>query len=657
MKDYKIGLVPLKEIHKELFKLLVEFDRICVKYEINYSLEGGTLLGAVKYQGFVPWDDDLDVVMLREDYDKFLSVAKSELNSEFFLQNVETEKDFPLNYSKLRLNDSSYVQINYEFLDIHHGLFLDIFPLDFASEKKYTKKFRKLGALNGAKLIKLKLMNSSVMQRHKISKLKLTLYKGISLLSLKTLNKKIQKSLRGKKSGVVYNYCSPSYNIKPMPISRFSSYTKLKFMGRDFSVVSDYDNWLKETFGKDYMVIEPNANTRRPSHAIKECRLKTNKSAKKVGVLTFHQANNYGALLQAYALTHAIKKLAYENGKDIDCEIIDYENKAIKQRYEVKPFYKYKKTTTKIKKLFINGYVKKNNSYFDLFRKTCLPLSKKTYYKENLESSNEVYDIFITGSDQVFNYRLTDNDTAYYLDFVNNKNKKIGYAVSVGNNQILLNSSEENKRYLERFDAMSARETDLYKLFIEKGFKDTVQVLDPSFLLDANDYICNKLPYGNKKIDKKFVLVYVIGSPFNDKLYDFTKKIADELDAEIVYINTDKLQYKGVINLRYVPISSFLWLIKNATCVITTSFHGFAYSLIYNTNVYYKLASGEGNFNSRFLTLAEHFDLSSRNIDECISKGEGYSDIKWDKVNQKIQELKEKSLNFLKENIIDERKG
>jgi hypothetical protein len=251
----------------------------------------------------------------------------------------------------------------------------------------------------------------------------------------------------------------------------------------------------------------------------------------------------------------------------------------------------------------------------------------------------------------VFNYLLTDNDTSYYLDFVSNKNKKVGYAVSVGSTATWLSSFEKSKPLLDRFNAISARETDLNDALIEKGYKDTVQVLDPSFLLDQGDYI--KILGRKKLIDKKFVLVYVIGSPFNDRLYGFTKKIADELGAEIVYLNTDKLKHKGVINLRYVPIQSFLWLIKNASCVITTSFHGFAYSLVYNTNVYYKLAGGEKNFNSRLLTLAEHFDLDSRNVDKCILDGLGYSDMDWDKINQKIQILREKSLSFLKENIID----
>ena len=646
MKDYNITSVPLSKIHEQLFSILVEFDRICVKHGINYTLEGGTLLGAKKYKGFVPWDDDIDVAMLREDYEKFLNVAKSELKSEFFLQNCDSDANFPLNYSKLRLNGTKCVQANYEFLDIHHGLFMDIFPYDYSTIKTHRKKLRKIGAYNGAKMLKMGLLNS------KISFPKKVVYKFLSSCSLKTLNKKIQKIIKGKKSKWVYNYCNPLYRDNPMPVSSFKEYTRLEFMSKSFLVIKDYEAWLEENFGKNYMESEPNIETRGPSHAIRECSLKPQKSVKKIGILTFHQANNYGAVLQGYALARAIKKISYENDTNIVCEIVDYENEAIKKRYKVKPFYQYKKLTTKIKRLMLNRYVKKNNEYFDIFRKNYLPLGKIKYNKQTIYNANEEYNVFITGSDQVFNYLLTDNDTTYYLDFVNDKNKKIGYAVSVGNSSTWLDNFEKTDKLLSRFNIITARETDLYSALINKGYKDTVQVLDPSFLLDVEEY--KSIIGRGKLINKKFVLVYVIGSPFNDRLYGFAKNIAESLNAEIVYINTDKLRHKGVINLRYVPIQSFLWLIKNASCVITTSFHGLAYSLVYNTNVYYKLAGGNNNFNSRLTTLSEHFNLSSRNIDNCISTNAKYSDMDWENINKKITLLKEKSLRLLKEIIIDD---
>ena len=85
MKEYKICNIPLNEIHDYLFEILQELDRICRKYNIKYSLEGGTLLGAVKYGDFVPWDDDLDIGMLREDYEKFKKIFNQELAEKYLL--------------------------------------------------------------------------------------------------------------------------------------------------------------------------------------------------------------------------------------------------------------------------------------------------------------------------------------------------------------------------------------------------------------------------------------------------------------------------------------------------------------------------------------------------------------------------------------------
>ena len=93
--------VELTKIQDYVYKIFVEFDRVCRKHGIKYSMEGGTLLGAVKYQNFVPWDDDIDVIMLREDYEKFLKVVPQELNGEYFLQSYNNVPSFPLNYAKL----------------------------------------------------------------------------------------------------------------------------------------------------------------------------------------------------------------------------------------------------------------------------------------------------------------------------------------------------------------------------------------------------------------------------------------------------------------------------------------------------------------------------------------------------------------------------
>lgn len=96
--------VELKELQSYVYGIFKEFDKICRKHNIKYTLEGGTLMGAIKYQDFVPWDDDIDIVMVREEYDKLLAIAPQELPQDYFLQSYNNVKEFPLNYAKICYN-------------------------------------------------------------------------------------------------------------------------------------------------------------------------------------------------------------------------------------------------------------------------------------------------------------------------------------------------------------------------------------------------------------------------------------------------------------------------------------------------------------------------------------------------------------------------
>lgn len=129
--------------HQEAtYRLLEEVDRICKKHHIKYFLFAGTLLGAARHQGFIPWDDDLDVLMFREDYEKFLSVAKQEVSEAFFVQDEFTEH-WPMFFSKLRLNQTTCLE-KYHPKDpmVHQGVYIDIFPCDNASDNVWIRKLQ-----------------------------------------------------------------------------------------------------------------------------------------------------------------------------------------------------------------------------------------------------------------------------------------------------------------------------------------------------------------------------------------------------------------------------------------------------------------------------------------------------------------------------------
>lgn len=126
-------------------ELFCAFRDICDRHNLMYYAEGGTLLGAVRHKGFIPWDDDLDISMPREDYEKFLIVAKEELSGDFYLQIPERENDYFYGHAKIRKNHSTairYVQYPERYLH-HQGVFIDIFPLDNIPDNAIWHKIHK----------------------------------------------------------------------------------------------------------------------------------------------------------------------------------------------------------------------------------------------------------------------------------------------------------------------------------------------------------------------------------------------------------------------------------------------------------------------------------------------------------------------------------
>lgn len=124
--DSKLRQLQLAEL-----EILDEFVRVCQAHDLRYYLVGGTLLGAVRHQGFIPWDDDIDVAMPREDYDRFAQIASEELGPQYFYQCPDTDPHYFLTYAKVRKNGTEVCEERFRNSKFHKGVFIDIFPLDF----------------------------------------------------------------------------------------------------------------------------------------------------------------------------------------------------------------------------------------------------------------------------------------------------------------------------------------------------------------------------------------------------------------------------------------------------------------------------------------------------------------------------------------------
>ena len=160
----------MNEVQNVSFDLFKNFISICEKLNLKWFMINGSALGAVKYGGFIPWDDDIDVGLLRKDYEIFLNKAQDLLPKDIFLQNYRTDSLFPFSYSKLRNSNTTFIEEGVKNLKINHGIYIDIFPLDSYPEnanmqaviaKKKRRIFRKIFCvINDKSKLKVRFRNS-----------------------------------------------------------------------------------------------------------------------------------------------------------------------------------------------------------------------------------------------------------------------------------------------------------------------------------------------------------------------------------------------------------------------------------------------------------------------------------------------------------------
>ncbi len=358
----------------------------------------------------------------------------------------------------------------------------------------------------------------------------------------------------------------------------------------------------------------------------------------KVGLLTFHSAHNYGAVLQAYATQETIKRL----GVEIDC--IDYRpNYLIKQR--VFPNLKKQSAITKLKLIFWSFILilwkYKRNKGFNDFIESKLHLSKENYLFPKFKNEYEAY---VIGSDQVWNVKLTKGfDDAYWGNFNTKKDAiKISYAASMSNYNLDVTQKEQMLTLLKNFNFISVRE-DEAKEFIYKNFnKEATTVLDPTFLLDKSKWKKISTP---PSLNKKYILVYSIG--LRDEALTIANSLAKQLDAVVIEL-TMMVDKNAILN-KYQSTSPemFLGFFENAECIITTSFHGTSFSIIYN-KPFYSIAHGNDKDN-RQTTILKKLGLMDRFIDR--NEKPVFQKINYREVNTKLNILREESITFLKKSL------
>lgn len=266
LKGLGRGMDYLEKIHERSYEILKHIDEICQKNNIPYFLMGGSLLGAVRHKGFIPWDDDIDLGMVREDYERFIQIWKDTTN--YSLIEFRKNKDYANVYSKISDNNSKLYPWYYrENFDYKQGAFVDIFPMDYAPENyqealKVQKKVRFLrSVLHNNKISKLTLPSVGVTFKQKCFLLtgKLFAYLLNRLQSHEKLVEKIQTLLIHQKSDSIVNFAT-QYELKReiFPVESTKNIIRYTFENGTFPIFEDYDTILRIQYGDDYMVIPKN---------------------------------------------------------------------------------------------------------------------------------------------------------------------------------------------------------------------------------------------------------------------------------------------------------------------------------------------------------------------------------------------------------------
>ena len=245
--------------------MLLEVDRICKKYNIQYFLVAGTLLGAVRHKGFIPWDDDIDICLPLNDYKKFCKICKKELDKKYFLQNYKTDitNKWP---AKIRKNGTTAIEKGYETAQIHQGVWIDIFPLvGVKNDKKWITKVSKISLFAKALLRKRNGANS----KFKVLAFEKKLLKFIPVSLIKFIVSVILSFIF--KHHKKYEFCTYLWGeskITPRFKSvLFSEFCEVEFEGHMFPAPKDWDKYLTIEYG-DYMTPPPPEKRNGGSHTI-----------------------------------------------------------------------------------------------------------------------------------------------------------------------------------------------------------------------------------------------------------------------------------------------------------------------------------------------------------------------------------------------------
>ncbi len=344
-----------------------------------------------------------------------------------------------------------------------------------------------------------------------------------------------------------------------------------------------------------------------------------------IGIFTFNDGTNYGATYQMYALQQVLSKY------DKRVEVVQYKLEKKKEKVNIK------------KLAFIP--IKIIREYkFKKFRKKYIRFSKYKYNTNSIKSNPPIYDVYVTGSDQVWNPRTMNENIrdVYFLNIGNKEIKRVAYAPSIGVQTITKEDETYIRKRLENLDYISIREETGKNLITKLTEKNIEVTIDPTLLLKKNDWI--KIEKNIKLPNEKYIFIYTIEP--DEKVNDIINYIVKKKKMKVIHVGLLK-KYQNEIRKPFANPNEFLSLIHNADLVLTNSFHGTVFSLVYQKDFY---SFSRNGMNSRIKNLLEKVELNDRLI-ENIKDIDKCSHINYDKVQKCLDFQRDKSIKFIEKSL------
>lgn len=374
----------------------------------------------------------------------------------------------------------------------------------------------------------------------------------------------------------------------------------------------------------------------------------------RIGIITQSLQGNYGGILQNYALQTVLKDMGHSpttidqlgiwipnkwNDFIMNTKVFIYNFLYGKKKLYVSEFLSIRDKAIQNAKFFIDKYIVTTPKCWE-----------KTDFQKQAEINN--FEAYIVGSDQVWRPRYAPNIETSFLDFAQGyKVKRIAYAASFGVDtwEYTSKQTETCKKLLEHFDAISVREDSGIYLCREYLAANAIQVLDPTMLLDKEDYC--KLLTSEHESTYGQIFSYILDMDESKKKY--LNSIASSTGCDVFTVNQEE-PFSFFIpqddNKRcYPPIESWLKAFRDSKYVVCDSFHGAVFSIIFNKP--FVLLKNNKRGNARFLSLLKQFHLEERLSDVKSAKEILFQPVDWSSVNHIRKQLKEESLNFLKKNL------